>query len=444
MIALGGIIGSAYFLGTGYLIHEVGPCAFLAYVLGGLITYLTMMCLAELTIAMPTSGSFVSYAAKFVSPSWACGVGWSYWMTWVVYIPSECLAAGIIMNAFMPGISEYLWAVLFGLLITVINISHVKTFGEIEFWLSIVKVLALTIFASLAVLIFLGYLGTEKSQGMIAGKFLFENGGLFPNGSWVLFVNMVMLLVNFQGSEIIGLSASEAHNVSKTLPKIINHVTYRIIGLYLIPTFLLVLIFPWQKANLDGSIFATALREYGLNSFAHIFSFVVLCAALSCANSGLYGTVRSMYALSRHGMAPKALSVLNKQKVPARVTFLTLFAIWCMLGASYLFSSKNVYANLLAISGFTGAICWISICWSQLNFRKALIREGTSTEILKYSVKAFPYLTHLGIWLQVACLIFVALNPNLRVSFYFGVPVLLIPMFIYKRLNRKPVGKISI
>jgi AAT family amino acid transporter len=444
MIALGGIIGSAYFLGTGYLIHEVGPCAFLAYVLGGLITYLTMMCLAELTIAMPTSGSFVSYAAKFVSPSWACGVGWSYWMTWVVYIPSECLAAGIIMNAFMPGISEYLWAVLFGLLITVINISHVKTFGEIEFWLSIVKVLALTIFASLAILIFLGYLGSEQSQGIIAGKFLFQNGGLFPNGSWVLFVNMVMLLVNFQGSEIIGLSASEAHNVSKTLPKIINHVTYRIIGLYLIPTFLLVLIFPWQKANLDGSIFATALREYGLNSFAHIFSFVVLCAALSCANSGLYGTVRSMYALSRHGMAPKALSVLNKQKVPARVTFLTLFAIWCMLGASYLFSSKNVYANLLAISGFTGAICWISICWSQLNFRKALIREGTSTEILKYSVKAFPYLTHLGIWLQVACLIFVALNPNLRVSFYFGVPVLLIPMFIYKRLNRKPVGKINI
>ena len=108
-----------------------------------------------------------------------------------------------------------------------------------------------------------------------------------------------------------------------------------------------------------------------MNPIAHVFSFVVLCAAISCANSGLYGTVRSMYALSIHGMAPKALSVLNKNKVPARVTFFTLFGIWCMLAASYFFSSKNVYANLLALSGFTGAVCWISICWSQLNFRKA-------------------------------------------------------------------------
>lgn len=444
MIALGGIIGSAYFLGTGYLVHEVGPCAFLAYVLGGIITYLTMTCLAELTIAMPTSGSFVSYAAKFVSPSWACGVGWSYWMTWVVYIPSECLAAGIIMNAFVPHVSEYIWAVLFGLLITGINVSHVRMFGEIEFWLSIVKVLALVLFSILALLIYFGVIGSTSPQGgVIGGKFLFNNGGLFPNGGWVLLVNMVVLLVNFQGSEIIGLSASEAHNVSKTIPKIINHVTYRIIGLYLIPTFLLVLIFPWQEANLSDTIFAIALAHYGMHPIAHLFSFVVLCAAISCANSGLYGTVRSMYALSKHGMAPKALSVLNKQKVPARVTFFTLFAIWCMLAASYFFTSKQVYANLLAISGFTGAICWISICWSQLRFRKALMKEAHG-DVLHYSVKWFPYLTHLGIWLQVACLLFVAMNPHLRSSFYIGVPVFLIPMLLYKRLNRKPPPIITI
>lgn len=438
MIALGGIIGSAYFLGTGYLIHEVGPCAFLAYILGGIITFLTMTCLAELTVAMPTSGSFVSYAAKFISPSWACGVGWSYWMTWVVYIPSECLAAGIIMNSLMPHISEYLWAVIFGLLITGINISHVKTFGEIEFWLSIVKVLALTIFSILAILIFFGVIGSHTQQGNIGTKYLLDNGGLFPSGPFVLLVNMVMLLVNFQGSEIIGLSASEAHNPSKTLPKIIKHITYRIIGLYLIPTFLLVLIFPWQNANLSGSIFATVLQEYGMIPIAHLFSFVVLCAAISCANSGLYGAVRSMYALSRNGMAPKALSVLNKQRVPARVTFLTLFAIWIMLLATYFFSSKEVYANLLAISGFTGAVCWISICWSQLKFRRALLKAGRSVEVLHYYIRAFPYLTHLGIWIQVTCLLFVALNPNLRSSFFFGVPVLFLPMLIYKKLKPKP------
>ncbi|MDR3624919.1 MAG: amino acid permease [Chlamydiales bacterium] len=441
LIALGGIIGSAYFLGTGYLVHEVGPCAFLAYILGALITYLTMMCLAELTIAMPTSGSFVSYAAKFVSPAWACGVGWSYWMTWVVYIPSECLAAGIIMNYFVPNVSEYIWAVLFGLLVTGINISHVKTFGEVEFWLAIIKILALVLFCILAVLIFFGVIGSADHE-IIEGRYIFDNGGFFPNGGWVLLVNMVMLLVNFQGSEIIGLSASEAHNVTKTIPKIINHVTYRIIGLYLIPTFLLVLIFPWQKANLSESVFAMALQHYGMSPIAHLFSFVVLAAALSCANGGLYGTVRSMYALSKHGMAPKVLSVLNKQRVPARVTLFTLGGIWCMLGIAYFFSSQNVYANLLAISGFTGAVCWISICWCQLRFRRALLREGRSTEVLHYSVKWFPYLTHLSIWLQVGCLVFVALNEHLRASFYFGVPVLIIPMLLYKKIKKNKMPNI--
>lgn len=441
LIALGGIIGSAYFLGTGYLVHEVGPCAFLAYVFGGLITYLTMTCLAELTIAMPTSGSFISYAAKFVSPAWACGVGWSYWMTWVVYIPSECLAAGIIMNYFIPNVSEYLFAVLFGLLVTGINISSVKTFGEVEFWLSIIKIFSLAVFCILAVLIFFGAVGSANHE-VIKGKYLFDNGGLFPNGAWVLLVNMVMLLVNFQGSEIIGLSASEAHNVTKTIPKIINHVTYRIIGLYLIPTFLLVLIIPWQNANLSESVFAMAIQQYGMSPLAHLFSFVVLAAAISCANSGLYGTVRSMFALSKHGMAPKALSVLNKRKVPARVTLFTLGGIWCMLGIAYFFSSQNVYANLLAISGFTGAVCWISICWCQLRFRKALLKEGNSADVLHYSVKFFPYLTHLSIWLQVGCLVFVALNPLLRSAFYFGLPVLIIPIILYKKIKKNKMPPI--
>lgn len=435
LIALGGIIGSAYFLGTGYLVREVGPCAFLAYILGGLITFLTMTCLAELTIAMPTSGSFVSYAAKFVSPTWACGVGWSYWMTWVVYIPSECLAAGIIMNHFVPHVSEFIWAILFGLLITGINISHVKMFGEIEFWLAMIKISSLILFSVLAFLIYFGLIGSNKE--VVGGTYIFDQGGLFPKGGWTLLVNMVMLLVNFQGSEIIGLSASEAHNVSKTIPKIINHITYRIIGLYLIPTLLLVLIFPWQEAGLSGSIFAAALQKYGLSPIAHLISFVVLCAAISCANSGLYGTVRSMYALSKNGMAPRGLCVLNKQKVPARVTFMTLTGIWIMLAISYFFASKNIYANLLAISGFTGAICWISICWSQLRFRRALLKDGLKSDVLHYSVKFFPYLTHLGIWLQVIILVFVALNPELRSSFYFGIPVLILPMLFYKKFKKR-------
>src|SRR3990167_1613915 len=145
LIALGGIIGSGYFLGTGEVVHLVGPSVFLAYVLGGLIVYLTMICMGEIAIAIPISGSFINYTADFISPSLACGVGWSYWISWVVYIPAECVAGGIIMQYF-TGVNGYVWAVCFGLLITYINLSDVGTFGEIEFWLAIVKIVSLFFF----------------------------------------------------------------------------------------------------------------------------------------------------------------------------------------------------------------------------------------------------------------------------------------------------------
>ncbi len=434
LIALGGIIGSSYFLGTGYVLNQIGPAAFLAYALGGLITFLTMACLAELTISMPSPGSFVGYAGKFISPSWACGVGWSYWISWVVYIPSECIAAGILMHNYVPEVPIYLWAALFGLLITVINLTQVKAFGEMEFWLSIVKIVLIVGFSLLALFIFFGLMGTEKHE-IIGDKYLLKDGGLFPNGYAIFFINMVVLLANFQGSEIIGLSAAESQNPKKNIPKALEKISIRIIVLYLVPTFLLALIFPWQKAGLSGSVFAIALEKYGLSKLGHIFNFLIIAGAISCANSGLYATVRSLYALCAKGMGPKALSELNKEGIPAKATLLTLAAIWVMLLISYFFSAHQLYANLLALSGFTGSICWISICWSQLRYRQILATNKQDTTT--YRMPFFPYLTHFAIWIQVACLLILVLSPDLRPSFYFGVPAVLIPILLYKYLIEK-------
>lgn len=425
LIALGGIIGSSYFLGTGYVLNQVGPMVFLAYALGGLITFLTMSCLTELCLAFPGSGSFISYARHLVSPTWACGVGWSYWISWVVYIPSECLAAGILMHNFVPEVPIYLWAVLFGLVITLVNLIHVKAFGEMEFWLALVKIMLLIGFSVLAGLIFFNLIGSDHPP--IGDKYLFDGGNLFPNGYMIFFINMVVLLSNFQGSEIIGLSASESENPKKDIPKALKKVAWRIIGFYLVPTFLLAVIFPWQKANLAGSVFADALEIYGLTHIGHIFSFLIIAGALSCANSGLYATVRSLHALASKGMAPKRLAECNKDGVPVKATLVTLGAIWVMLLVSYFFSAHSLYANLLAISGFTGSICWISICWSQLRFRKKLKEKLTT-----YKIPFFPYLTYFAIWLQILCLLVVVISPELRMSFYLGVPMLIIPMLLYK------------
>ncbi len=430
LIALGGIIGSSYFLGTGYVLKEVGPSAFLAYILGGLVSYLTLACLSEMAVASPSEGSFVNSAAKYISPSWACGVGWSYWFSWVVYIPSECIAGGLIMHNFVPEVPAHLWAILFGGIITITNLAPVRAFGEMEFWLALVKIGLLIGFSILAVMIFFGWIGGGPSHEVIGDRYLFGNGGLFPNGVLVFFVNMIILMANFQGSEIIGLTASETKNPKKSVPAALKRVIVRIIGLYVIPTFLLGVIFPWDQASVNGSVFAIALKKYGLLHVAQVFGFLIIAGAISCANSGLYATIRTLLALSQKGMGPKLFTNVSRSGVPVTATIATLVAVWALILVCTFFPVDQLYAILLATSGFTGTICWISICWAQLVFRRRLKQIGAT---LTYRIPLYPYLTHLSIWIQVGTLLIVLLNPSMRVAFYFGVPALVVPMLWYKK-----------
>ncbi|WP_133130071.1 amino acid permease [Legionella yabuuchiae] len=433
LIALGGIIGSGYFLGTGAMVHQVGPAVFLAYILGGLIIYLTMLCMGELAVAIPISGSFIHYTADFISPALACGVGWSYWLSWVAYIPAECVAGGIIMEHF-TGINGYVWAVGFGLLITYINFAKVGTFGEIEFWLAIIKILALFGFVALSVFIFLGVIHGPKPHNILWGKYIFDQGGLFPNGPMAFLTAMVLLLVNYQGSEIIGLAAGESIDPGRMIPSAIRNVTFRIIFIYIIPVFCLVLIFPWQKASLANSVFAEALNFYGLKWAGAATSFVTMTAALSCSNSGVYGIVRSMHALAQSGMAPRKLAKLNRNAVPQNAGIVTLAAIWLLLLAGYFFGQSMLYIALLLVSGFTGAVAWISLCWAQINFRRRLIGAGYSANDLHYKTPWSPYTGILAIALMMICLVFLALDkdPSYKVAFTIGVLGLVLPTIIYK------------
>lgn len=434
LIALGGIISSGYFLATGEVINMVGPSVFIAYILGGIIIYLTMLCMGELAVAIPISGSFITYTADFISPSVACGVGWSYWISWVAYIPAECVAGGIIMEYFTPEINGYIWAVCFGLLITYINIAKVGTFGEIEFWLAIVKILALIGFVFLAILIFFGIIHGPQPSGIVGGRFIFNQGGLFPNGKMVLLTAMVLLLVNYQGSEIIGLAAGESVNPARMIPRAIRNVTFRILFIYIIPVFCLVLIFPWQKAGLANSVFADALNFYGLHWAGAVTSFVTLTACLSCSNSGVYGIVRSLNALARNGMAPQKLAKLNRNFVPQNAGIVTLLSIWVLLAVGYFFGKSQLYIALLLVSGFTGATAWISICWAQIKFRQRLYQAGYLCSDLRYVTPGSPYTGIAAIVLMLVCLVFLVLNqdPIYKWSFYIGTACFVIPIVVYK------------
>lgn len=436
LIALGGIIGSGYFLGTGEVVHLVGPSVFLAYILGGLIVYLTMLCMGELAVAIPISGSFINYTADFISPSLACGVGWSYWISWVAYIPAECVAGGIIMEYF-TGVNGYVWAVSFGLLITYINLCDVGTFGEIEFWLAIIKILALLGFVILAILIFFGMIHGDQPAGIIGRRFILDQGGFFPNGGMAFLTAMVLLLVNYQGSEIIGLAAGESIDPTRMIPNAIRNVTYRILFIYIIPVFCLVLIFPWQKAGLSNSVFADALSFYNLKWAGMVASFVTLTATLSCSNSGVYGIVRSLHALARNGMAPKPLAKLNNQAVPQNAGIVTLIAIWLLLLMGYWFGQTQLYIALLLVSGFTGATAWISLCWAQINFRRRLYKAGYTTADLHFKTPGYPFTGLLAILLMTGCLLFLIFNQNInyQIAFLIGITTLVVPIIIYKNLK---------
>jgi amino acid transporter, AAT family len=427
-IALGGIIGSGYFLGNGIVIQKSGASAFLAYILGGLIVQAVMYSLGELAVARPSAGSFLNFAKEFISPTWACGVGWSYWMTWVSYVPSEMIAAGFLMNIFFPFVSQFVWAFIFGIIITIINLFQVSSFGETEFWLAILKILAIILFCIIAI-----YTLIYENLISHTSLFLISKIEWFPNGYTTLFFTMIIILVNFQGTELIGISAGESENPEKSIPLAVKNVTRRIIFLYVVPIFLLVLIFPIGNISEESSPFADALLFHNYKWASGLFSFIVITAAISCSNSGLYGSSRALYTLAIDGMAPKIFSGLSSNHIPVYSTLFSLLGVWIGL-LVYYFVGSGIYQHLLALSGFSGAIAWISISWSQYNFRKELISHY-SEENLKYKAPFFPYITLFSIFSQVFMLLLLLFDQELIWSFYIGLPTLLLPMFIYKIYN---------
>ncbi len=442
LIALGGIIGSCYFLGSGYTIAEVGPAAAFAYAIGGVIIYAVMMAFGELLVNIPRRGSFVSYAREFLGPSISAGVGWSYWANWVAYCPAEALACGILMNIFIPW-TPFLWSIVFMSIITLINIYQVEWFGHIESVLAIIKILAVVVFSLAAIGIIFGLLG-DKPVGV---SILLDGGrssifdALFPFGGFIVLTTMTMILVNFQGSEIVGLAASETQNPEVNIPKACKAVTYRIIGIYVIPLFLLVMILPYAEAGLEDSVFSTALLRYGFDWAAAVFTGVTMIAAFSCANSGVYGTVRCLYGLSVEGLAPKQFMRLNRFNTPQFATIFTIIPMWFVLSLGYFVPDSNLYAYLLSMSGFTGTICWMGIIASQMVMRRKLKQRGYKVEtVLKSKVPLYPALPILGFLLMAFALFFMAFQPDLRPVLWFAVPAVILPAAIFK--VAKNMGKI--
>ncbi|RST74077.1 amino acid permease [Siminovitchia acidinfaciens] len=418
MLSIGGVIGTGLFLGSGYAIGEAGPAgAISAYLFGGLLMYLVMVCLGELSVIMPVSGSFQAHAEKFIGPATGFMIGWTYWLSWAIYVGLEFIAAGLLMARWFPDVPVWIWCAIFALLLFGINALTTRSFAETEYWFSAIKVVAVLFFIVIGGAAIFGVVPIKGETAPFLSNFFSD--GLFPTGFMGVFISMMTVVYAFMGSEIMGVAAGETEEPEKNIPKAIRSIIIRILVFYVLATFVLSAIVPWKEAGVLESPFVTVFDMIGIPYAADIMNFVILTAILSVGNTGLFACTRILFSLSQSGQAPRVFGTVNKRGVPMNALLVTLaFALLSLLTS--VIAEETLFVVLLAISGVGGVVTWMAIAWAQYKFRKQYITGGGKLEDLKFKVPFFPLVPILCLIMCVGIVVFTAFDPTQRTSLYIG------------------------
>ncbi|MFT9849682.1 amino acid permease [Aneurinibacillus sp. REN35] len=437
MISLGGVIGTGLFLGSGYTINQAGPGgAVLAYLTGGLIMYLVMLCLGELAVAMPVAGSFQTYATKYIGPGVGFTIGWMYWLNWAVTVGVEFTASGLLMKRWFPDSPVWLWCIIFAGVLFLLNALSARSFAETEFWFAGIKVAAILLFIIVGAAAMFGFVSLN-STGQAPGFSNFVNdGGLFPNGMTAVLLTMIAVVFAFQGTELIGIAAGESEDPEKNIPRAINTTVWRTIFFYIISMIILVSLIPWRQAGVVESPFVMIFDSVGIPYAADIMNFVILTAVLSVGNSGLYASTRMLWAMSRNGMASPFLSKLTKRRVPLNALLVTL-AVACLSLLSSVIAENTVYMWLLSISGMAGIIIWMSVAASQFMFRKRFLAEGGHLKDLAYKTPLYPLVPIVCFIACTIVFISMAFVEEQRMALICGIPFM-IACYAYYRIRIHP------
>ena len=416
LIALGGSIGTGLFLGIAQTIKLAGPSVILGYAIAGLIAFLMMRQLGEMIVEDPVSGSFSHFAYKYWSKFAGFMSGWNYWVLNILVCMAELSAIGLYIHYWWPEIPTWVSALGFFIFINVINLLHVKLFGEMEFWLAIIKVLAI-----IAMIAFGSYLlasGSGGSQSNIQN--LWQLGGFFPNGIMGLVMAMAMIMFAFGGIELVGIAAAETDNPQKTLPKAINQIVYRVLLFYILSLVIILSLYPWNQMAQGGSPFVLIFDSLGSQTVATILNFVVLTAAISVYNSTNYCTSRMLLGLAQQGNAPKFLSKINPRGVPVNAVMVSaFFTLMCVL-INYLFPEK-AFNLLMMLVVAAIVINWVVISYTHLKFKKQMIKMNAATQ---FPSILYPFTNYLCIVFMGGILVIMSQTPDMRIA------VLMIPVWI--------------
>lgn len=448
MISLGGAIGTGLFLGSGAAIHAAGPGgALTAYIIIGIMVYFIMTSLGELASFMPVSGSFSTYASRFIDPALGFALGWNYWYSWAITLAAELSASTLVMKFWFPDTPSILWSGLFLVLIFLLNFLSVKGYGEGEYWFSFIKVATIIIFIIVGILMIIGVF-----QGKAIG---FQNMTIKDapfNGGFMAMLSIFLVAgFSFQGTEIVGVAAGESENPRKTVPKAIRSIFWRILLFYVLAILIIGLIIPYTNSSLVSdsilvSPFTLVFKKAGIAFAASIMNAVILTAVLSAGNSSLYASTRMLYAMAKDGQAPKFLAKLNKRGIPIGALLITTFIGMFAFLAS-IFGDGAIYIWLLNASGVTGFIFWLGIAMSHYRFRKAFVAQGHSLDELPYKAKWYPFGPIFAIFVCLVVILAQDYQAFLSnhidwmslVVAYLGIPLFLVMWLGYKFIKKTKV-----
>ncbi|CAD6886294.1 unnamed protein product [Tilletia laevis] len=410
MIAIGANMGVGLFLGSSSALYSGGPGFILIdFIIVAIMLFFVVMALAEMATTFPVSGSFVTYTTRFIDPALGFAMGWNYWLQWLVALPIQITAANIIISKWDVNntVPAAVWIILFLLLVSMINFFGIRLYGQINYWMSMIKVTAVAVFVILAIAIDAG----AGPSNHYRGAKTWHDPGAFKNGMKGFCDLFVTAAFSLAGTELIGLTAAETSNPRKEVPKATVQVFWKVVACYIISLFMIGLIVPSNDERLAGdtqspvSPFVLAIELAGIKGLPHVFNIIILISLISVGNSSVYASSRTLLALAQLGQAPQIFGRIDSKGRPAHAMVLAIsFGLFAF--AQYASSATDIFRWLLALSGLASMFTWTSICYAHVRFRMAWKRQGHRLEELPWTSPTGVVGSIIGITMNVLALLF--------------------------------------
>jgi L-asparagine permease len=432
MIAIGGAIGVGLFLGAGGKLAKDGPGLVLSYAVCGIAAFFVMRALGELVLHRPTAGSFVSYAREFIGPWAGFTSGWLYWLNWAMTGIAETTAVGIYVHRWLPGMPQWITALAALIVLLAVNLLSVRLFGELEFWFSVIKVLAIVTFLFVGIGLVLTGAGIGHDHASVGN--LTAHGGFLPHGLPVVLMSLQAVVFAYSGIEMVGIAAGETENPRKVLPKAVNSVVWRIGVFYIGSVIVLCMVLPWSAYGAAESPFVTVFSRLGVPGAGDIMNAVVLTAALSSCNSGLYSTGRVMRALALKGEAPRFVGRMSSRHVPYGGILFTATVL--LLGVVLNYMVPQMAFDIATSIASLGVVAvWATLIYCQLRLRAAAKRG--EIERPSFRMPGAPVTNWLTLGFLVLVIALMAFADEANKIAFWSLPGVVVVLFVGWRVVRR-------